>query len=77
MIVKAVLDADRRILEIQRKYNDSSGSTALIAILDGKRLIVANVGDSRAVLCDSKGKTYALSYDHKPDNVCGITYHLI
>lgn len=43
------------------------GSTAVTAILiDHKRLIVANVGDSRAVLCRN-GVVRALSVDHEPE----------
>ncbi|KAH7284228.1 hypothetical protein KP509_34G044000 [Ceratopteris richardii] len=43
------------------------GSTAVTAILvDGNRLLVANVGDSRAVLCRN-GTAVQLSIDHEPD----------
>lgn len=45
------------------------GTTALIALVEGSQLIVANVGDSRGVMCDSKGNTIPLSFDHKPDQV--------
>lgn len=43
-----------------------AGTTALIAVLQSSRLIVANVGDSRGVMCDSKGNAIPLSFDHKP-----------
>ncbi len=45
-----------------------AGCTAVAALIthDG-RLIVANAGDSRAVLC-SKGEAVPLSFDHKPTN---------
>lgn len=43
-----------------------AGTTALIAILHGTKLVVANVGDSRGVMCDSKGNAIPLSFDHKP-----------
>lgn len=42
------------------------GSTAVTAILlNGQRLIIANVGDSRAVLCRA-GHAIQLSVDHEP-----------
>lgn len=43
-----------------------AGTTALIAVLQNSRLIVANVGDSRGVMCDAKGNAIPLSFDHKP-----------
>lgn len=47
----------------------STGCTANAIIIDatGKKIICANAGDSRAVLC-RKGQAVAMSYDHKPDN---------
>ncbi|GFV14005.1 protein phosphatase 1L [Trichonephila clavipes] len=44
-------------------------TTALVAIVYKNLLIVANVGDSRGVICDSKGNTVPLSFDHKPDQL--------
>lgn len=46
-----------------------AGTTALMGIIDGTRLIVANVGDSRGVMCDIKGNAIPLSFDHKPQQV--------
>jgi len=45
------------------------GSTALVAVVRGTELTVANVGDSRGVLCDMDGKSHPLSFDHKPHEV--------
>jgi len=45
------------------------GSTALVAVIRGTELAVANVGDSRGVLCDMDGKSHPLSFDHKPHEV--------
>eukprot|EP01120_Amphizonella_sp_Union-15-10_P010469 TRINITY_DN4193_c0_g2_i1.p1 TRINITY_DN4193_c0_g2~~TRINITY_DN4193_c0_g2_i1.p1 ORF type:complete len:412 (-),score=89.42 TRINITY_DN4193_c0_g2_i1:53-1288(-) len=42
------------------------GSTCIVVIIRDKKLYVANVGDSRGVLCRD-GKAIALSFDHKPD----------
>lgn len=47
-----------------------SGSTALVAVISGDKLTVANVGDSRGVMCDKDGKAIPLSADHKPNQVC-------
>lgn len=37
-----------------------------MALLSDRELTVANVGDSRGVLCDKDGNAVALSHDHKP-----------
>lgn len=42
-----------------------AGCTAVVAVLHGDDLYVANAGDSRAVLCRG-GQALALSEDHKP-----------
>ncbi|XP_028757125.1 probable protein phosphatase 2C 24 [Neltuma alba] len=59
------LEADCRC-ELQSPECDAVGSTAVIAILTADEVIVANCGDSRAVLCRN-GKPIPLSSDHKPD----------
>ena len=41
-------------------------SVVLISICPVNRLITANLGDSRAVLCNGIGVARALSIDHKP-----------
>lgn len=46
------------------------GTTVLIALLRDNQLVVANVGDSRGVLCDKDGRVQPLSFDHKPQQVC-------
>jgi len=45
---------------------DTVGSTAVVAVVCSSHIIVANCGDSRAVLCRGK-QPLALSVDHKPN----------
>ncbi|RAL42388.1 hypothetical protein DM860_012171 [Cuscuta australis] len=52
--------------ELQSPDCDAVGSTAVVAILTPDKIIVANCGDSRAVLCRN-GKAVPLSNDQKPD----------
>ena len=42
---------DSEFLKSENNQNRDAGSTASTAILVGDRLLVANVGDSRAVIC--------------------------
>uniref|UniRef100_A0A182QVX4 protein-serine/threonine phosphatase n=1 Tax=Anopheles farauti TaxID=69004 RepID=A0A182QVX4_9DIPT len=44
-----------------------SGCTAVVALLHGKDLYVANAGDSRCVVCRN-GKAVDMSFDHKPED---------
>lgn len=61
-----ILSVDKEMLEKLSASYDEAGTTCLIALLSDKELTVANVGDSRGVLCDKDGNAIALSHDHKP-----------
>lgn len=64
---KAYETTDTIILEKSTELG-RGGSTAVTAILiDGEKLVVANVGDSRAIICKN-GKAQQLSVDHEPVN---------
>ncbi|XP_078436709.1 putative protein phosphatase 2C 62 [Wolffia australiana] len=64
-IRKAYKITDKHILQKAADLG-RGGSTAVTAILiGGERLVVGNVGDSRAVLCKS-GDAIQLSVDHEP-----------
>merc|ERR1719199_422988 len=73
---EAFLQTDREILALaERKKFEQVGSTAVVALLHGNpklgtalRLVVGNVGDSRAVLCRG-GRAVAASEDHKPTRI--------
>ncbi|KAH7421919.1 hypothetical protein KP509_13G081500 [Ceratopteris richardii] len=65
-IFETYQQTDSEFLNDENSHKNDVGSTASTAILVGDRLVVANVGDSRAVIC--RGSTaYALSEDHKPN----------
>lgn len=65
-IRRAYRITDSKILEKAAELG-KGGSTAVTAILiNGQKLIVANVGDSRAVICKN-GKAKQLSVDHEPE----------
>ncbi|RWW01539.1 hypothetical protein GW17_00035417 [Ensete ventricosum] len=51
--------------ELQPPRCDHVGSTAVVAVVSPTRIVVANCGDSRAVLCRN-GAPIPLSSDHKP-----------
>lgn len=68
----AELDGD---LASRRNQFFTVGSTAVVALVThaarttgSMKVIVANTGDSRAVLCSSGGKAKDLSEDHKPQD---------
>lgn len=77
-IRRAYHRTDRKVLKM-KKADDGEGkgkvkgrrrrggSTAVTVILiNGETLVVANVGDSRAVLRDAGGAARQLSVDHEP-----------
>lgn len=72
IMTEAIIDLDKVLVKEMKKKKDFSGTTALVAInlIKENILVVANVGDSRAVLCDAKGNVIQLSFDHKPEQVC-------
>ncbi len=65
-IVESYKQTDEDYLKEENNQQRDAGSTASTAVLVGDRLLVANVGDSRAVICRG-GKAFALSDDHKPN----------
>ncbi|XP_071797998.1 protein phosphatase 1L-like [Asterias amurensis] len=66
ILIEEILALDEKFLTVARSNNDIAGTTALVALLSGDELTVANVGDSRGVMCDQEGRTIPLSFDHKP-----------
>eukprot|EP00250_Pteridium_aquilinum_P014426 c21979_g2_i1 orf=371-1201(+) len=65
-IVDTYQQTDSEFLKSEATHQRDAGTTALSAVLVGDCLLVANVGDSRAVICRA-GKAFQLSVDHRPD----------
>ncbi|XP_008776256.1 probable protein phosphatase 2C 47 [Phoenix dactylifera] len=63
-IRKSFLNADLALAN-DCTISSSSGTTALTAFVFGRLLLVANIGDCRAVLCH-KGEAVEMSQDHRP-----------
>ncbi|XP_050952213.1 protein phosphatase 1K, mitochondrial [Labeo rohita] len=71
VLSKAFLQVDAALAAELQMYGNASlmmvGTTATVALLrDGIELVVASVGDSRALLC-RKGKARKLTDDHTPE----------
>ncbi|XP_039517161.1 protein phosphatase 1L isoform X2 [Pimephales promelas] len=66
ILEQRILAVDRDMVEKFSASHDEAGTTCLVALLSDRELTVANVGDSRGVLCDKDGNAVALSHDHKP-----------
>jgi len=58
---------DKQWLDLAKNKSIGDGSTALCLALDGSELIVANCGDSRALLYQGE-QVIPLSRDHKPED---------
>jgi len=59
----AFVETNRRLPTVTEK---TVGSTAVVSMISAHHIIIANVGDSRAVLM-REGVSLRLSRDHKPD----------
>nr|CAB3473772.1 unnamed protein product [Digitaria exilis] len=69
-MVAAFARVDGEVAVIQVAEGDvkrnTKGSTAVVVVVEPRRIVVANCGDSRAVLCRG-GVPVPLSTDHKPE----------
>lgn len=71
-IVQALHDSfeqiENEIIQMTLDRDQQDGATALVSMVFGGHLFVANIGDSRAVIARrSEAKAVRLTIDHKPD----------
>jgi protein phosphatase 1L len=71
LLHEEIIAADQILIERMSKALLFGGTTLCVVLVDisNKLIICANVGDSRAVLCDNRGRAIPLSHDHKPNNL--------
>jgi hypothetical protein len=62
----AFMKTDAAFVKATEGTNRLDGTTALVALVRGTRLFVANAGDSRAILVQRGARVVPLSRDHKP-----------
>mmetsp|Transcript_3409 Transcript_3409/g.4437 ORF Transcript_3409/g.4437 Transcript_3409/m.4437 type:complete len:358 (+) Transcript_3409:196-1269(+) len=62
----AFMEVDSQFEELCQQEGVNDGTTAVAALVNGNKIIVGNVGDSRAVLVQKGAKPVPLSHDHKP-----------
>jgi protein phosphatase 1L len=63
---QSFVETDVAYLEEDARVKNDDGCTGTAAVIVGRRLVVAHVGDSRAVL-GHNGEAIALTDDHKPN----------
>lgn len=70
---ESIFGATKCRCELQSPECDAVGSAAVVAIVTPDKIIVANCGDSRAVLCRN-GKPVPLSSDHKVTSASPVIF---
>jgi protein phosphatase 1L len=65
-LYKAFAKAESQYCTAAKTNGWNDGSTGVVAVVHGQQLIMAHVGDSRAVMCREK-RAICLTSDHKPD----------
>ncbi|XP_013775340.1 protein phosphatase 1L-like [Limulus polyphemus] len=69
LLTEEILTLDKELIVEAKSSGDVAGTTAVVALVHNQQLIVANVGDSRGVLCGSEEVTIPATFDHKPQQL--------
>ncbi|KAJ1395898.1 PPM-type phosphatase domain [Sesbania bispinosa] len=69
-IAKAYLSTDQAILSHSSNLGHGGSTTVTAILINGQKLLIANVGDSRAVL-SRKGQAVQVTIDHEPNTERG------
>ena len=64
-LIQSFLQLDKRLKN--QYYAKAIGTTACVVLITKDTIYCANLGDSRAVLCQTVKRAVPLSEDHKPD----------
>ena len=64
---EAFVRCDAEFSRVARAQLLSDGTTACVACIHGRRIFVANAGDSRSIIAQRGGRSRPMSEDHKPD----------
>eukprot|EP00300_Choanocystis_sp_HF-7_P033235 c45539_g1_i1.p1 GENE.c45539_g1_i1~~c45539_g1_i1.p1 ORF type:complete len:373 (-),score=65.46 c45539_g1_i1:99-1217(-) len=69
-VLRAAFNKAQRELQNSRVDCSCSGTTCVVAYMQGRRVLCANAGDSRCIIGYrlKKNVTIEVSHDHKPDN---------
>jgi len=57
---------DREFMDVCKSWGYTDGTTAVVAQISNRHIVVANAGDSRCMVVQKGGQAHALSVDHKP-----------
>lgn len=67
MLLDCIHQAEYQLKTATIRHLHNSGTTCLIVIAEERKLTVANLGDSRGVMCNWNGTVIDLTFDHKPN----------
>jgi serine/threonine protein phosphatase PrpC len=66
-LIRSFLSVDSTFSAKARSKYWNDGSTAIVAAINNTKVFVANAGDCRAIIVQSRGIVVAMSHDHRPD----------